>query len=102
MNVLTLSPAEEREANGLGILARQARLACTFQEAGIEIIGLPECRLPAQVVVREGFVMITSGAEGERDVCGLWLSTRRGGREHLTIVHSSPSILVVAVRSQTC
>ena len=58
LNVLTLSPAEEREANGLRIPARQARLACTFQEAGIEIIGLQECRLPAQVV--------TSGAEEER------------------------------------
>ena len=50
LNVLTLSPAEEREANGVRIPARQARLACTFQEAGIEIIGLQECRLPAQVV----------------------------------------------------
>ena len=102
MNVLTLGPAEEREANGLRIPARQARLASTFQEAGIEIIGLQECRLPAQVVVREGFVMITSGAgEGGRNGCGLWLSTRRVGREHLTIVHSSPSLLLVAVRSQT-
>ena len=46
--------------------------------------------------------MITSGAEeGERNGCGLWLSTRRVGREHLTIVHSSPSVLLVAVRSQT-
>ena len=63
LNVLTLGPAEEREANGLRIPARQARLASTFQEAGIEIIGQQECRLLARVVVREGFVMITSGAE---------------------------------------
>ena len=40
LNVLTLSPAEEREANGLRIPARQARLASTFEEAGIEVIGL--------------------------------------------------------------
>ena len=52
LNVLTLGPAEEREANGLRIPARQARLANTSQEAGIEIIGLQECRLPVQVVVR--------------------------------------------------
>ena len=36
LNVLTLGPAEEREANGLRIPGRQARLASTFQEAGIE------------------------------------------------------------------
>ena len=66
------------------------------------MIGLQECHLPAQVVVREGFViMVTSEAEEEeRDGCGLWLSTRGVGREHLTIVHSSPSVLLVAVRSQ--
>ena len=46
--------------------------------------------------------MITSEAEeGVRDGCGLSLSTRRVEREHLTIVHSSPSVLLVAVRSQT-
>ena len=48
LNVLTLGPAEEREANGLRIPARQSRLASTFQEAGIEIIGLQECRLHAR------------------------------------------------------
>ena len=102
LNVLTLGPAEEREANGLRIPARQARPASTFQEAGIDIIGLQKCDLPAHVVVWEGFVMITSGAEeGRRNGYGLWLSTRRVGREHLTIVHSSPSVLWVAVRSQT-
>ena len=37
LNVLTLGRAEEREANGLRIPARQARLASTLQEAGIEI-----------------------------------------------------------------
>ena len=63
LNVLTLGPAEEREANVLRVPARQARLASTFEEAGVEIIGLQECRLPAQVVVREGFVMVTSEAE---------------------------------------
>ena len=31
----------------------------------------------------------------------LWLSSRRVGREHLTIVHSFPSVLLVTVRSQT-
>ena len=45
LNVLTLSPAEEREANGLRIPARQARLASTFEVAGIEAIGLHECQL---------------------------------------------------------
>ena len=84
LNVLTLSPTEEREANGPRIPARQARLASTFEEAGIEVIGLQECRLPAQLMVRKGFVMVTSEAEDARDGCGLWLSTRRVGREHLT------------------
>ena len=36
-----------------------------------------------------------------RDGCGLWLITRRVGREHFTIFHSSSSVLLVAVRSQT-
>ena len=45
--------------------------------------------------------MATSEAEDGRDGCGLWLSTRRVGREHLTVVHSSPSVLMVAVRSKT-
>ena len=66
LNVLTLSPAEEREANGLRIPARQARLGSTFEEAGIEVSGLQECRLPSQLVVREGFVMATSEAEEGR------------------------------------
>ena len=99
--VLTLSPAEEREANGLRIPARQARLASTFEKAGIEVIGLQECRLPSQLVVGEGFVMVTSEAEDGRDGCGLWLSTRRVGREHITVAHSSSSVLMVAVRSKT-
>ena len=55
LNVLTLGLAEEREANGLRIPARQARLASTFQEAGIEVIG--------PLVVREGFVTTTPEAE---------------------------------------
>ena len=60
LNVLTLSPAEEREANGLRIPARPA------EDAVIDVIGLQECRLPSQLVVREGFVMVTSEAEDER------------------------------------
>ena len=75
LNVLTLSPAEEREANGLRIPARQARLASTFEEAGIEVIGLQERRLPSQLVVREGFVTVTPEAEDGRGGCGVWLST---------------------------
>ena len=70
LNVLTISAAEEREANGLRIPTRQARLASTFEEAGIEVIGLQECRLPSQLVVTEGFVMVTSEAEDGRDGCG--------------------------------
>ena len=80
LNVLTLSPAKEREANGLRIPARQARLAFTFEDAGMLVIGLQECRLPSQLVV-------TSETEDGRDGCGLWLSTRC---EHLTVVHSTP------------
>ena len=101
LNVLTLYPAEEREANCLRILARQARLASTFEEAGIEVIGLQECRLTSQLMFRECLVMVTSEAEDGRDGCGLWLSTRRVGREHITVVHSSSSVLMVAVRSKT-
>ena len=95
-NVLALIPAEEREANCLRIPARQARPASTFEHVGIEIIGLQECRLPSQLVVREGLE-----EEGGRDDCGLWLSTRGVGREHLTVVHSTTSVLMVAVRSKT-
>ena len=101
LNVLTLNPAEESEVNGLRIPAREARLASTFEDAANEVIGLQECRLPAQLVVRESFVMVTSEAEDGRDGCGLWLSTPRVGREHLTVVHSSPLVLMVAVRSKT-
>ena len=93
--------AQEREANDLRIPARHARFASTFEEAGIEVIGLQECRLPSQLVVSEGFVMVTSEAWDGRGGCGLWLSTRRAGREHITVVHSSSSVLVVAVRSKT-
>ena len=71
LNVLTFTPAEEREANGLRIPARQARLASTFEDAGIEVIGLQECRTPAQLEVREGFVMVTSEAEDGRDEDGI-------------------------------
>ena len=66
LNVLT------RDANGL-------RIPSTFEETGIDVIGLQECRLLSQLVVREGFVMVTSEAEDGRDGCGLWLSTRRVG-----------------------
>ena len=45
--------------------------------------------------------MVTSEAEDGRDGCGLWLSTRRVGREHLTVVHSSSSMLMLVVRSKT-
>ena len=93
LNVRMLGPAEEREANGLRIPAKQARLASTFEEAGIEVIGLQECRLPSQLVVREGFVMVTSETEDGRNGCGL-------GREHITVVHSSSSVLMVAVLSK--
>ena len=65
------------------------------------VIGLQECRLPSQLVVRDGFVMVTSATEDGRDDCGLSLSTRRVGREHLTAVHSTASVLMVAVRSKT-
>ena len=87
LNVLTLGPAEEKEANGLRIPARQARIASTFQEAGMEIINVVCLRRSWS---GKGFVMMTSRAEeGRCDGCGLWLSTRRVGREHLMIVHSS-------------
>ena len=43
LSVLTLSPAEERAANGMWIPARQVRLANTFEEAGVEVTGLQEC-----------------------------------------------------------
>ena len=43
--------------------------------------------------------MVTSEAEDGRDGCGLWLSTGRVGRQHLTAVHSTASVLMVAVRS---
>ena len=67
---------------------------------------LPGCdalRSCVSVLPTTGQRLVTSGAEegGGRNGCGLWLSTRRVGREHLTIVHSSPSVLLVAVRSQT-
>ena len=101
LNVLTLSPAEEREANGVRIPARQARLANTFEEAGLEVIGLQECRLPSHVVGQGRLHHGHVGAEDGRDGCGLLLNTRRVGREHLTIVHSSPSVLMVAFRSRT-
>ena len=52
LSVLTLSPAEDRARMVSG--SRQARLVSTFEEAGIEVIGLQECRLPSQLVVREG------------------------------------------------
>ena len=45
--------------------------------------------------------MVTSEAEDGRDACGLWLSTRKVGRKHLTVVHSSSSVVMVAVRSKT-
>ena len=77
LNVLTPSPAGEREANGLRIPARQARHASTIEEAGIEVSGLQACRLPSQLVVSEDFVMVTSEAEDGRDGCGLWLNTQR-------------------------
>ena len=89
LNVLTLSLAEARESNGLRIPVRQARHANTFEDAGSVVIGLQEYRLPSQLVVRDGFVMVTSETEDGRDDCGLWLSTRRVGREHLAIVHST-------------
>ena len=78
LNVLTLSPAEESEVNGLRIPARQARLVCTFEDAANEVIGLQECRLPAHLVVREGFVMVASGARmGVMAVdCGSLLEAR--------------------------
>ena len=57
--------------------------------------------MQSQVVVRESFIMVTSDAEDGRDSCGLWLNTRRVGRQQLTIVHSSPSVLMVAARSRT-
>ena len=78
----------------------QARLASTFEEAGIEVIGLQECRLPSQLVVSEGIVMVTSEEEDGSDGCGHWLS-RRVVHEHLTVVHSTSSVLMVAVRSKT-
>ena len=59
LNVLTHSLAEAREANVLRIPARQARHANTFEDAGIVVIGLQEFRLPSQLVVRDGFVMVT-------------------------------------------
>ena len=43
------------------------REASAFEDAGIEVTGLQECRLPSQLVVREAFVMVTSETEDGRD-----------------------------------
>ena len=46
-NVLTLSPAEVRRGGGLAVPERQVYLAAQLDRAGITVVGMQECRLPA-------------------------------------------------------
>ena len=62
--------------------------------AGIGVIGLQEVRLPSQLVVREGL-------SWSRHKLRVGVIAVVCGCEHLTVVHSSPSVLMVAVRSET-
>jgi exonuclease III len=96
-----LSPVELRKAGGgLRISARQALLAKHFFEAGFDVIGLHECRLPATQFSQAGqYTCVYSASVAGCDGCGLWVRTALAKCRHIVVLHQDPSKLVVVIRA---
>ena len=82
--------------------ARQAQIAKAFLEAGFDVVGLHECRLPSSSICAVGkYTAVYSSSIGGHNGCGLWVRTRLADQRHLAVIHEDPSRLLVSVRSSS-
>ena len=84
------------------VSARQAQLAKAFMEAGFDVVGLHECRLPSSSICVVGnYTAVYSSSNAGHNGCGLWIRTRLADQRHLAVIHEDPSRLLVSVRSSS-